>query len=115
MNPSDLIITIAPFDALFIGVALAILAIAFYLLSKKHKSKSAMASAVLFAYCSITLIAKFVMFFVVFGHKGYMSADFMNTYWFYLVINGFRPYALVLAASFALYYAKSVHTNRVGL
>ena len=115
MNPSDLIITIAPFDALFIGVALAILAIAFYLLSTKHKSKAAMASAILFAYCSITLIAKFAMFFFVFGHKGYLSADFMDTYWFYLVINGLRPYALILAASFALYYAKSEHSKRVGL
>lgn len=114
MNASNLIIRIVPGDALVTGIAYGLLAIAIYLLASRHKSKAAMTSAVLFAYCSATLIAKFVLFFTLFSQPQHAYHLITDTHWFYLALNGLRPYALLLGALFALHFVKGRFSNRVG-
>jgi hypothetical protein len=115
MNPSNLTLRIVPTDALVIGAAYAILAIAIYLLASRHRSKAAFISSALFAYCSITLIAKFVLFFTLFSDPNHGYKEITDTFWFYMALNGFRPYALFIGALFTLYFVKSRLAKRVGL
>ena len=115
MNSSNLTLRIVPTDALIIGVAYAILAIAIYSLASRHQSKAAFTSSALFAYCSITLVARFVLFFTLFSDPNHAYKEITDTFWFYMALNGLRPYALVVAALFVLYFARSKLSNRVGL
>jgi len=109
-----MVLRIVPIDALITGISYALLSIAVYLIASRHKSKAATASSVLFAYCSVTLIAKFVLFFTLFSQPNHSYHSITDTYWFYLALNGLRPYALLLAALFALHFAKFKFANRVG-
>ena len=106
METTSLTLRIIPMDSLVTAIAFGLLALAMFLFAKRGTSRVAYISSALLAYCAMTLIAKFMLFFAV-RTPAYHAFDAVTSTWgFYFLLNGARPYALVIAACCAIVVAR---------
>lgn len=106
MDTSSITLRIIPVELLVTAVAFALLAWAMFVLARRARSRIGHVSSALFAYCAATLVARFVLFFAPL-HPAHPAFEAVTSTWaFHFVLNGARPYALVVAACCAIVVAR---------